>query len=602
MCGIAGYVGRESAVARAVDSLKRLEYRGYDSAGVAYHSGDRLLVARCPGKVRDLESLVNGYAAASRLAIAHTRWATHGPPSEANAHPHTDCRGTLAVVHNGIIENHADLRRELTASGHLFRSETDTEVISHLIETYLEGNEGEEGLIAAVRAATSRLRGSYALAVVWTGLPDAIVAARHESPLVIGLGDREAYVASDVPALVGKTETMLVLEDGDIALVRKSLVRVFGPDGAECVRPAMPITLTREAAEKGGYAHFMLKEIHEQPTAVRETLRERIRDDGVIALEGIPTEIMELLRRGRVHFVACGTAYHAGLIGKRMWELRLRRRADATVSSEFRYDTPLVDDDTLVILISQSGETADTLAAAREARRLGARTLGVVNCAGSRLQRETDATLITRAGPEIGVASTKAYAAQVAAIGLLAGAAGWQGAGEALRRMPEAVGSVLDRESDIIRVAEDVYDSNCFFFLGRGHDAAVAAEAALKLKEISYIHAEAYPAGEMKHGPLALVEPGVTVVGLCTRAATHEKLGSNLMEVKARNGRVIAAVSRDLPTPDAADDCIQLPSVDELLSPVTTMAAMQLLAYHVARLRGCPIDQPRNLAKSVTVE
>jgi glucosamine--fructose-6-phosphate aminotransferase (isomerizing) len=552
--------------------------------------------------VADLEALLEPIQATAGLAIAHTRWATHGRPNEANAHPHRDCSGQIAVVHNGIIENFRELKTELIRGGHRFQSETDTEVVAHLIEAELVGRSDEAGFLEAVRAATARLRGSFALAVLWTGLTDAIVALRHDSPLIVGLGENCAYVASDIPALVGWSDRILILEDGDMAIVRGDGVRVLGPDGSDRHRQVRPVTLGREAAEKGGFAHFMLKEIHEEPTAVRETLRGRLTVSGAVELEGVCERVEERLRRGRVHFVACGTAYHAGLIGKRLWEQVLRRAAECTVASEFRYDSPILHPDSLVVLISQSGETADTVAAAREARRLGAATLAVVNCIGSSLERETDAALITRAGPEIGVASTKAYTAQITAMGLLAGLAEWSDAAVALEALPGAIEQVLAEEESIRLVAENVHNSNCFFFLGRGHDAAVAAEAALKLKEISYIHAEAYAAGEMKHGPLALVEPGVTVVGLCTRAATHDKMASNLMEVRARDGYVLAVVSDGLDVPEAASAAIRVPPVCEALSPAVTMTALQLLAYHVARLRGCAIDQPRNLAKSVTVE
>ncbi len=602
MCGIAGFVGAGDSLRQAVASLKRLEYRGYDSAGVAYSTGDELRIARCPGKVADLEALIAALPAASGPAIAHTRWATHGRPSEANAHPHGDCTGQLAVVHNGIIENHQAIRQTLLSAGHRIQSETDTEVISHLIEDELVGRRGASGLVEAVRAATQRLHGSFAVAVLWSGAPDVIVAARRDSPLIVGLGDAGAFVASDVPALVGWADRLSALQDGDVALVRGRSVTIWDADGKEREASMMPLTMSREAAEKQGFAHFMLKEIHEQPRAVKETCRGRIGSDGEVALEGLGDAVLELLRSGNVHFVACGTAYHAALIGKRLWDQALRRHADCTVSSEFRYDRPLIDDRTLVVLVSQSGETADTVAAARYARQLGARTLAVVNCMGTSLERETDAALITRAGPEIGVASTKAYSAQVAAMGLLAGQAGWADAGQALSALPDAIEKVLDNEAAIKAIASDLATSNCFFFLGRGHDAAVAAEAALKLKEISYIHAEAYPAGEMKHGPLALVEPGVAVVGLCTRPSTHDKIASNLMEVRARDGRVVTVVSDGLPIPEAATDVIVVPSVSEYMSPIVTMVAMQLLAYYVALARGCSIDQPRNLAKSVTVE
>ncbi len=601
MCGIAGFVGAADAVQRTVECLRRLEYRGYDSAGVAYGSGEALVIERCCGKVADLASrLQDGRTA--RAAIAHTRWATHGAPTEANAHPHLDCTGRFAIVHNGIIENHAELRSELAARGHTFRSETDTEVVVHLLEEQLVGHFDADAVADAIRKVAAQIVGSYALAVLSAGAPDTVVVARHESPLLVGFGKDGAFVASDMPALIGRAERVAVLENGDVAILRADSVTATDASGRRRTLEWLPVHRDIHAAEKCGYAHFMLKEIHEEPVAVAETLRGRISADGTVVLPEIPGELLEILCHGDVHFVACGTAYHAGLFGQRLFRALLRRRAEATVASEFRYDDPLVDDRTLVILISQSGETADTLAAAREAKRRGARTLAIVNCAGSSLAREADAVLLTRAGPEIGVASTKAYAAQIVAIALLAGAAGEERIASHLRELPEAIRDTLALASTIEAAARQLYESSCFFFLGRGFDAAVAAEAALKLKEISYIHAEAYPAGEMKHGPLALIEPGVAVVGICTRGDTHAKMASNLMEARARHGTVLAVVRADLPRPDAADYVLSVPALYEPLMPVVTMTAMQLLAYQIALLRGCPIDQPRNLAKSVTVE
>jgi len=643
MCGITGYVGRRPAVETALQNLKRLEYRGYDSAGVAYPDAAGIRIVKAPGKIVNLESLMTDAQASAQVAVAHTRWATHGSPSEANAHPHRDCRGDLAVVHNGIVENYAPLRERLRAAGHEFASETDTEVIAHLIEDYLAnqgaGSAGSDPcpptpdcLIRAARAALGEIEGSYAVAVVSRFLPDAVLVARKDSPLVIGLGEGENFLASDIPAVMAFTRRVIVLEDGDCALLTRDAVQVFGLDGAPRERAIVEVTWDDQAAEKGGYEHFMLKEIYEEPRTVRDTLRGRLTDDDRVILPDVRFTAEQWARVRRVHIVACGTAYHAGLVGKRLLEQLLRRPVEATVASEFRYSDPLVDEETLVLLISQSGETADTLAALREAKRKGAPTLAIVNVVGSTLSREADAVLYTQAGPEIGVASTKAYLAQLVALSLLAvylaqdaglpssgGRQSGVGSGvsgtasdtrhpspdalvTALRALPEQVERCLALSESMEALAERLYTASCFFFLGRGYDYAAAKEAALKLKEISYIHAEAYAAGEMKHGPLALVEPGVAVVGLCTQPSVYDKMVSNLKEVKAREGTVIAVVREDGETPEGADYLIRVPATLDPFMPVLAMVPLQLLAYYVARRRGCAIDQPRNLAKSVTVE
>ncbi|HLJ55326.1 MAG TPA: glutamine--fructose-6-phosphate transaminase (isomerizing) [Chthonomonadaceae bacterium] len=659
MCGITGYVGERSAVSTALTNLKRLEYRGYDSAGVAFPNCTQVHVVRATGKIANLERALEGLDnSATRVAIAHTRWATHGRPSEANAHPHRDCSGRIAVVHNGIIENYAELRRELIAAGHEFLSETDTEVIAHLIEREIDSMAaaiGREALApdqfaAAARTALRRLRGAYAIAVIAQQTPDTVFVARRDSPLVIGLGEGENFLASDIPAVMRFTRRVILLEDGDCALITRQSVVAMDMDGCLVDRAPLDITWDDAAAEKGGFDHFMLKEIHEGPRTVRDTLRGRLTDDGAVALPSLPFRPEEWRRFRRVAIVGCGTAYHAGVVAKRLFEQLLRRPVETSVASEFRYSDPLVDQETLVVLISQSGETADTLAAMREARARGATTLAIVNVVGSTLAREADASLLTQAGPEIGVASTKAYLAQLTALTLLglylaqidagaiagapataqetgsaAGAVHPSGPanpsvaaadGErasalraaiashvnALRALPEMVEACLEREPEIAALAERLCRHSCFFFLGRGYDFAAALEAALKLKEISYIHAEAYPAGEMKHGPLALVEPGVAVVGLCTQPATAEKMASNLKEVKAREGTVIAVVREGDPVSDSADEVIAVPATLDALMPIVAMVPMQLLSYYVARARGCEIDQPRNLAKSVTVE
>jgi glucosamine--fructose-6-phosphate aminotransferase (isomerizing) len=618
MCGITGYIGRRPAVGTAIQNLKRLEYRGYDSAGVAYAHDAGIRIVKAQGKIVNLETLINGKSKDARVAVAHTRWATHGRPSEENAHPHSDCSDMIAVVHNGIVENYATLRERLTAAGHRFTSETDTEVIAHLIEGHLTADERPmtegpsiEQFISAVRKALLELTGSYAVAVISPYLPDSVLVARKDSPLVIGLGDGENFLASDIPAVISFTRRVIVMEDGDCALVTRDSVEVFGLDGEPRERGILTVTWDDQAAEKGGFEHFMLKEIHENPRTVRDTLRGRLTSDDRVVLPDVKMTPEAWAKVKRVCMVACGTAYHAGVVGKRLFEELLKRPVDASVASEFRYSDPLVDEETLVVLISQSGETADTLAALREARRKGAQTLAIVNVVGSSLAREADAVLYTQAGPEIGVASTKAYLAQLVALSLLGvylaqdstlSEAERREFVHALRMLPDQVSECLERSDSIQKLADQLARSHCFFFLGRGYDFAAALEAALKLKEISYIHAEAYAAGEMKHGPLALVEPGVSVIGFCTQPKTNEKMLSNLKEVKAREGTVVAIIRDEDEIPEGVDDIIRIPGSLDPLMPLISMVPMQLLSYYVARRRGCSIDQPRNLAKSVTVE
>jgi len=616
MCGITGYVGRRPAVATAIQNLKRLEYRGYDSAGVAYPDLTGIHVLRAAGKIVNLESQIDSVrgetSGQASVAVAHTRWATHGRPSELNAHPHSDCTGSLAVVHNGIVENYAELREKLKSDGHEFTSETDTEVIAHLIESYLPSDvPSPEDFVEAARKAISLLTGSYAVAVVSLHLPDSVFVARRDSPLVIGLGGDENFLASDIPAVMAFTRRVLLLEDGDCALLTREAVSVFGLDGEARHREVLDVTWDDQAAEKDGFDHFMLKEIYEEPRTVRDTLRGRISESGRVILPDVRMTAEQWAKIRRISIVGCGTAYHAGLVGKRLLEQLLRRPVDATVASEFRYSDPILDEETLVLLISQSGETADTLAAMRDGKKKGASTLAVVNVVGSTLAREADAVLYTQAGPEIGVASTKAYLAQLTALSLLAiylaqdnglSVEERQRFVSALQQIPGQIENILERAGDVEKLAETLASHNSFFFLGRGYDYAAAMEAALKLKEISYIHAEAYAAGEMKHGPLALVEPGVAIVGLCTQSATYEKMVSNLKEVKAREGTVVVLQGEGALTPDCADALIEIPTTHDALMPILSMVPMQLLSYYVARARGCSIDQPRNLAKSVTVE
>jgi len=598
-------------VQTAIQNLKRLEYRGYDSAGVAFPVGTDIRILKSVGKIANLEALVNGMGSSVGVAVAHTRWATHGRPSEANAHPHRDCTGRLAVVHNGIIENYAELRKHLINSGHQFVSETDTEVLAHLVEEHLAAGLGKEELLTAVRKALSEVTGSYAIAIVDANHPEVILVARKDSPLIIGLGDGENFLASDIPAILPFTRRVLVLEDEDIAIIEPYSVHIFGLDGVARERVPLVIPWDEQAAQKEGFEHFMLKEIYEQAHTVRNTLRGRLRYDEGVILPDVAFSPAQWQTIRRMSIVACGTAYHAGLVGKRLFEQLLRQPVEATVASEFRYSDPLVDSETLVLLISQSGETADTLAALREAKRKGAPTLAIVNVVGSTLAREADAVLYTQAGPEIGVASTKAYVAQLVALNLLGiFLAQQKGLSNESRRifirslhhLPEKVAQCLNKSKEIEALAQELILHRCFFFLGRGYDFVTAMEAALKLKEISYIHAEAYAAGEMKHGPLALVEPGVAVVGLCTQRTTQEKMVSNLREVKARDGTVVIVLPEDAPSMEEADYTIRIPCSLEPLMTILAIVPLQLLAYHVARLRGCPIDQPRNLAKSVTVE
>ncbi len=612
MCGITGYVGPRPGVRTVIDMLRRLEYRGYDSAGIAVAGDHDVEIVKAAGKLAVLEGQLADQWEKRGTAIAHTRWATHGGPTTPNAHPHYSCDGRIALIHNGIIENYQELKRELCAQGHTFTSDTDTEVMVHLVE---EAYKATGDLEAAVRAALGRVTGAYSVAVVSTHQPDTVYAAKTASPLILGLGDGENFLASDIPAVMRYTKRVLVLEDGDFAALTKDAVRVSALDGgAPVVREEFLVTWDEQTAEKGGYPHFMLKEIHEQPRALADTLRGRITEDEQVKLpelDGFTAD--QLAAFDRIHVVACGTAYHAGVVAKRFFEGLLRRPTEVTVASEFRYGDPLVGRDTLCVVVSQSGETADTLAALREARQRGATILSVVNVVGSSIARESDATIYTQAGPEICVASTKAYVTQVAAlylIGLhLARIEGRLSPDELrpyvrdLSALPDAVESVVAQALLVEDLAARLADKTTFFYLGRGYDHAVALEAALKLKEISYLHAEAYAAGEMKHGPLALVEPGVVVVCFATQPALFEKMVSNIKEVSARDGLVVAVVPEgEQRADDGADYVFRIPAVRPCFAPVVAVVPMQLLAYLVARARGCEIDQPRNLAKSVTVE
>jgi glucosamine--fructose-6-phosphate aminotransferase (isomerizing) len=609
MCGITGYIGERSAVPVVVDQLRRLEYRGYDSAGVAAVL-DSVNIIKTEGKLGALEAMVEGAFPEARLAVAHTRWATHGKPSTPNSHPHPDCDGKIVVCHNGIIENYLELQHWLKERGHHFASETDTEVVPHLIEEYYREDGGD--LEAAFRKALKQIRGSYALGVASAYDPETLLVARKDSPIVIGLGQGEYFVASDIPALLPYTRDVLILEDGDIAVIRRSGVTVTDLAGNLLDRQPMEVTWDATAAEKGGYDHFMLKEIHEQPATIRDTLRGRV-TGAQVDLPELGLSVEKVRDFNRIYVVACGTAFHAGLVAGQTWERRLRIPVVVDVASEFRYRDPAMDRRTLVILVSQSGETADTLAALREAKAHGAYTVGIVNVVGSSLAREAHAALFTQAGPEICVASTKAYTSQLAAIYLLGlYLARLRGTlspeeetslVESLLRLPDQVGAILQNEPAIRAMATAFADRHDFFFLGRGLDYAVAQEGALKLKEISYRHSEALAAGEMKHGTLALVTEEVAAICIATQHRLREKLASNIKEVKAR-GATVLAIARES-DPDIhlySDHTVRIPDTLDELMPILAIVPLQLLAYYIARDAGCEIDQPRNLAKSVTVE
>ncbi|HEU4743381.1 MAG TPA: glutamine--fructose-6-phosphate transaminase (isomerizing) [Meiothermus sp.] len=604
MCGIVGYVGFRNATDVLLEGLRRLEYRGYDSAGVAVKVNGHLEVVKKAGKLSVLAETLETQHLSGSLGVGHTRWATHGAPTDPNAHPHTTEDGKLAVIHNGIIENYLPLKEGLLSRGHVFTSETDSEVLAHLIEEKYRGN-----LEEAVRAALQEAYGAYGLVVAHQD-NEEIIVARTVSPLVIGIGENENFVASDVPALLPYTRRVIFLHDGDMAVITRNGVRVTDLQGNPVEREVVEVDWSLEAAEKGGYPHYMLKEIYEQPWVLENTLGGRLHEEeaGVeLGLRLDPTAF------DKVHIVACGTAYYAGWVGKYLLETLARIPVEVDVASEYRYRNPVVDDKTLAIAISQSGETIDTLEAVREAKRGGASTLGVINTKGSSITRETDDTLYIHAGPEIGVASTKAYTAMLGAMALIAvwmgRARGTLSEAEArsflaeLRKLPRLVEETLEMRPTIAHVAEKYHQAVDYLFLGRHIQAPTAYEGALKLKEISYIHAEAYPAGEMKHGPIALIDERLPVVVLATENPLYEKTVSNIQEVRARGGRVIAiATEGDHGVKKFAQDVLYVPKTHPLLAPVVSVVPLQLLAYETAVLLGRDVDQPRNLAKSVTVE
>ena len=608
MCGIVGYVGQRAAEDVIIDGLRRLEYRGYDSAGIALFTDQELFVEKHAGRLSILESFIKGNPHRdAHLGIGHTRWATHGAPNDVNSHPHTGCTPRFAVVHNGIIENYNELRRELIARGHKFVTETDTEVVPHLLEEVYAGD-----LAAAVIDAVARLRGAYALAVVASSDPNTVVAYRQASPLIIGLGDGENFLASDIPALLPYTRQTVVLDDGDLAVLKSTGVS-FYREGKAVDKEVFTVTWDEVAAEKAGFDHFMLKEIHEQPKAIRDTLSGRILEQGTNLAEEIGLTPDKIKGINRVVVVACGTAYHAGLVGKALIERLARIHVEVDFASEFRYRQPVLTPKDLVIIISQSGETADTLAALREAKRQGCTVVAITNVVGSSVSREGQHVLHTWAGPEIAVASTKAYTTQLAALTLIAIELGLgrntlevtraQELLKGLKEIPLQVGEIIAQAEKIKAVAEHVAKSEHVFFIGRGLDYNVALEGALKLKEISYIHAEAYAAGELKHGTLALITAGTPVICLFTQTELQEKMVSNVEVVRARGGYTVSISNccQDV-TRTISDVEIRLPETDPLLAPMLSVIPLQLLAYYAAVTRGADVDKPRNLAKSVTVE
>jgi glucosamine--fructose-6-phosphate aminotransferase (isomerizing) len=611
MCGIVGYAGRERCVEVLMEGLGHLEYRGYDSAGLALQKEGRIEQIREVGRLENLARALarrNGNLSPLRTGVGHTRWATHGRPTEENAHPQIGGDGTVAVVHNGIIENFAELKEELQGRGVHFRSETDTEVMAHLIAERVEGGESlREALAAAIR----RLEGSFAVAAVSAGEPGKVVAARHQSPLVVGFGEGENFLASSVQALLGETNQFLVVENGEIVEITDSSVEVFTPGGERVERESFEVDWEAEAVELGGYRDYMLKEIHEQPAALGATLLGRIDADGAVDLSEMD---LDLTDTDRVVMIACGTAYHAGLLGKHVIEKVARIPVEVEIASEYRYADPIGDEHTLVVAISQSGETTDTLAAVQEARRFGAKVLAVTNTRGSLITREADAVLLTKAGPEICVASTKAFACQVAVLDLLAlKLAGIRGImpeealreiGRGLRRAPEKVEETIEGLGGLVGEAASVFeDARCSLFLGRGISYPVALEGALKLKEISYLPSEGYPSGEMKHGPIALVDEYCPVVAILGNGMVREKTFSNVEETVARGANVIAvARDDDRAAQRIARVLLPVPEAPEILSPLVASVPLQLLAHHVATDRGLDVDKPRNLAKSVTVE
>ncbi|MNB80453.1 Glutamine--fructose-6-phosphate aminotransferase [isomerizing] [compost metagenome] len=610
MCGIVGYIGNQNSQGILVEGLKKLEYRGYDSAGIAVFTKDGLQIVKSLGRLANLENKLEGHPLVGSAGIGHTRWATHGKPSDANSHPHTDETHKFSVVHNGIIENYLELKEQLMAEGRHFSSETDTEVISHLIAREYDGD-----IVKAVQKAIQFMRGAFALGVLTEYEPDKLVAVRQASPLIIGLGDGENFIGSDIPALLEYTRNVYILNDGEMAVLTRDAVELMTIEGNFISREMITVDWDAVTAEKGGYEHFMLKEIHEQPKAYRDTMLGRMNPEGTkVILPELKMTEEQIKNIKNVQIVACGTAYHAGLVGRNLIESLARIPVENDIASEYRYRSPIVTPETLVIVVSQSGETADTLAALREGHANGAHVLAITNVVGSSIAREADDVLVTLAGPEIAVASTKAYTSQIIAFALfalyLAEVRGTQSEKEiahilaAMQSLPEQVESILEKKDDIKAYAEHISKHEHLFYLGRGVDYAVAQESSLKLKEISYIHSEAYAAGELKHGTLALIEEGVPVIALATQEAVLEKTVSNIKEVKARGGEVLAITHQEHVNDllKSVDRVIAIPKTLPMLTPALSIVTTQLLAYYASLALGHDVDKPRNLAKSVTVE
>ncbi len=609
MCGIVGYIGPRETAKVLIDGLKRLEYRGYDSAGIAVFHRGKIEIRRKQGKLTKLEELIGKETFDGKAGIGHTRWATHGRPSDENAHPHK--AGKVAVVHNGIIENYLPLKEILKSKGHVFTSETDTEIISHLIDEFLQ--EGCSPL-EAVKIALDKIKGSYALGILLEGEEHSLIAARKESPLVIGLGKGEYFVASDIPPVLPYTREFVFMEDGEVALLSSQGVKFFDAQGSEVSKEPKQVNWNPLMAEKGGYKHFMLKEIFEQPRAVIDTIRGRISEEkGDAVLEDVRFDAKFLKKTRRINLIACGTSYHAALVGKFLIEKFCRIPVDADIGSEFRYRDPIIEEGHFLVAISQSGETADTLAALREAKRKGAMTLAICNVVESSLAREADHVIYTHAGPEIGVASTKAFTTQLVILFLLAlrmgrelgvlSSEGGKTLLEELVRVPHLMEEMLKTSNEVAKIARKYLNARDFLYLGRGINYPIALEGALKLKEISYVHAEGYPAGEMKHGPIALIDREMPVIVLATRNDVYEKVISNIEEVRAREGKIIALASAsDREIVKKVDDVIAIPETHPFLTPILLTPPLQLLAYYMADFKGTDVDQPRNLAKSVTVE
>jgi len=608
MCGIIGYTGKKNAVSVIMEGLKRLEYRGYDSAGIAFFSDKGIEVRRCTGKIKDLYNLIEKEKPSSHIAIGHTRWATHGRPSEDNAHPHRS--DGIVIVHNGIIENYLPLKKKLIEEGYKFTSETDTEVICHLIEKYSKDYPLEE----AVRAALRELKGAYAIAVMNEREPGKIVGVKKDSPLVVGLGEGEFFLASDVPAFLNHAKDVIFLDEGEMVVMTDDGVMITNLDGLLIKKEVKAFPWSQSMAEKGGYKHFMLKEIYEQPRAVADTLRGRFNPErGEVNTDEFGIKKEDLKGIEKIFIVACGTSWHAALVGKYIIEELVRVPVEVDIASEFRYRNPILGRGSLMIAITQSGETADTLAAQREARRLGAKVLSICNVVGSTASREADAVFYTHSGPEIGVASTKAFTTQIIGLYLFAtGLAAIKGTISAdhmtellkdLLFLPGMIEKVLTADSEILRISKELYEAEDFLYLGRGINYPIALEGALKLKEISYIHAEGYPAGEMKHGPIALVDEKLPSVFLAPKGRLYEKVLSNIEEVKSRGGLIITVTDEgNTEVCNRSDYCIFVPGTNPYLMAILLVIPLQLLAYHIGVLRGCDVDQPRNLAKSVTVE